>query len=289
MKSTNSMMINITTQNYVPGTNKYRYVFTQPLNFKGTDAKLSVYQYSIYNSTYNISEKLGNNKYSIIWINGVTYNYIIPDGYYSFDDLNTNLQYNMATDKLYLQSTTDSSKVLYYLKFSANVILYKSQIDINYVPSSLPSGYIIPTGASWTLPTVAKFPQVNLSSGLMKIFGFTSISLYPSSQTTATTPKNVSFLSNTCPILSPTFSYLITCNLVESKVSNIANLCFQIPLTSSYGKLISNTTTGSSWLSIIKTTFNYIEITLLDNDYNVIIPNDPELTLSLIIQYENEN
>ena len=307
------MMVNLTTANWISGTNKYRYSFVQPLDFRNKKAKLMMYQYSVYNSTYNISKALGNNTYSIKWINGNTYNFTIPDGFYTFSDLNTNLQFNMAKNYLYLQSTSNASQVLYFIAFSANTVLYKAQIDVNYVPKTMPSGYSYPINmpvGQWTIQSSEKYPQIILSKGLQTLFGFSSQNTFPLSQTavvnnginvgtdsdgnplTGSTPYvvNQSFLSDTYPVLSPTFSYLLTCNLVDSgKISNIPTLFFQIPITSSYGKLISATVgNNGTGVSINPTVYNFLELSILDNNYNSIVFNDPELVISLLIQFENE-
>lgn len=288
-KTTQTMMLNLTTLNWIQGTNKYRLNFSQPLDLRNVNAKLMMYQYSVYNSTYNISKALENNTYSIKWINGQIYNFTIPDGYYSFDDLDTNLQYNLAQNKLYFQNTTDTNKVLYYIKFSANTVLYKSQIDINFVPSTLPSGFTIPSGASWTMPIQSTYPQITLSKGLMTLFGFTKTATIPINQTVPSPNINASFLSDIAPRLSPTFSYYLTCNFVETKVSNVPNIFFQIPINAGYGKLISQTVGNSgTGLSVMKTIYNFMEITFLDNNYNTNVFNDPDIAISVILQIEEQ-
>ncbi len=82
--STERLTININTSHWLAGSNKYRYYFTSPLDLTKASAKLSMYQYGIYNSTFNITSAYNNNTYSIIWTNGTVYNFTIPDGYYSF-------------------------------------------------------------------------------------------------------------------------------------------------------------------------------------------------------------
>lgn len=286
MKS-QTMMLNLTTQNWIAGTNKYRINFTQPLDLRNKNAKIMMYQYSVYNSTYNISKELKNNTYSVTWINGQVYTFTIPDGYYSFDDLNTNLQFNLARNKLYLQNNTNSSQVLYYIKFSANTILYKSQIDINFIPSTLPTGFSIPSGAGWTLPLSSRYPQITLSDGLMSLFGFTKTATMPSSQIVPTPNVNVSFLSDIAPRLSPTFSYYLTCNFVDTMVSNVPNIFFQIPINAGYGKLISQTVGNSgTGLSCMKSIYNFLEITFLDNNFNSNVFNDPDIAISIILQID---
>ena len=74
--------------------------------------------------------------------------------------------------------------------------------------------------------------------------------------------------------------------MVESKLSLIPNIFFQVPLTAEFGKMISSTTPSLTGLSVIPTIFNYIEISILDQNYNSLVLKDPELTISLILEIE---
>jgi hypothetical protein len=280
-------MVNLNTTHWVTGTNRYRLNFSSPLDLRGKKASLCMYQYGIYNSTYNISSKLGNNTYQIKWVNGTVYNCTMPDGYYDFSAINLNIQYNLVKNKLYLQNTTNASQVLYYISVSANTIQYASEININHLPSTLPTGYQIPTGATWSMPTNATYPQLILSSGLRKLFGFKEQTSFPLSQSAGPMPVNVGFISDTFPILSPIFTYMLTCNMISSNVSPVPTLFYQIPLTKSFGSLISETVIDQTGLSINSSIYNFIEITLLDQDYNTLSLIDPELTISVVIEVES--
>ncbi len=280
-------MVNINTTHWVTGTNRYRLNFSSPLDLRGKKASLCMYQYGIYNSTYNISSKLGNNTYQIKWTNGTVYDCVMPDGYYSFSDINLNIQYNLVKNKLYLQNTTNASQVLYYISVSTNTIQYASQIDINYVPTTLPTGFQIPTGATWTMPASNTYPQLILNTGLRKLFGFKTQTSFPVSQSAGSTPVNVGFISDTFPILSPIFTYMLTCNMISSNVSPVPTLFYQIPLTKGFGSLISETVIDQTGLSINSSIYNFIEITLLDQDYNTLSLIDPELTISVVIEIES--
>ena len=99
-------------------------------------------------------------------------------------------------------------------------------------------------------------------------------------------PVNVSFISDGYPIISPIFTYVLTCNLIESKMSIVPNIFFQIPLTASFGAMISETLPSSNGLTVISTIFNYVEITILDQNYNSLTLKDPEITVSLVLEVE---
>ncbi len=283
---TERVMVNINTTNWVTGTNRYRLNFSSPLDLRGKKASLSMYQYGIYNSTYNISSKLGNNTYQIKWTNGTTYNVTMADGYYDFNAINLNIQYNLVRNKLYLENINNPSQVLYYISVSANSIQYASEINISFVPSTMPTGFQIPSGATWTLPTSNRYPQLILSTGLRKLFGFTTQTTFPTSQTVPATPVNAGFISNGYPVLSPVFTYLLTCNMVSSNVSPVPTLFYQVPLTKSFGSLISETVAQTNGITVNPSIYNFIEITLLDQEYNTLSLIDPELTISLVIEIE---
>lgn len=278
--------VTLNTTNYIPGTNRYRLNFPAPIDFTSNNARLGVYQYSVYNSTYNISSKYNNNTYSIKWIDGTIYNYVMPDGYYDFSQLNLNIQFNMAKDKLYLQDTTTSNKILYFISCYANPIQYASQIDILYVPTVMVDGYKLPIGATWTLPDDPTYPQLILSDGLRKLFGFKSQVEFPLSQTVSLPAVNKSFVSDTYPVLSPIFCYMLGCNLIHSPFNPVPNVFYQIPLSNGFGGLIKESSAGSAMLNIHPSKYNAIEITIYDQFLNPLVLLDPEITVTLIIEFD---
>lgn len=290
-----TLNINVSTVHWVSGTNRYRYNFPSPLDLRGKNAKLMMYQYSMNNIIFNITDKIGNNKISIIWprLNGFsTFNYTIPDGYYSFDDLNTFLQYCMTVNKLYLVNSTNSSDVKWYLKITTNAPQQVAQIDATPVPNTLPTNYVIPSGANWSLSTVTRYPQLVLNDLLAyDIFGFTTQRTFP--LTTNPPSNNLSLVSSTVsnktPNLNPTICYLLTCNMADAKLSVVPNLFFSIPINNSYGKILSGTVGAmGTGISVIETIYNYIEFSLLDMNYNTFVPIDPAISLTVIIEISEE-
>jgi len=165
-------LLNINTSNYVSG-NRYSYKFPSPI--KLTNCSVSLYQFNMYNSTYNISSTLGNNTYSINWL-GTTYNFTISDGCYDLNQLNSSFQFDMLSNNLYVISSSNSQYV-YFFDVQTNSIQYKCQLDIFYIPTSSQAstlGYSLPSGASWTFPSNPIYPEVTLCSGLCTILGITN-------------------------------------------------------------------------------------------------------------------
>jgi len=280
----NRQQIIINTSNYV-GTNKYSYKFPSPVNFK--NAKLSLYQINIYNSTYNISSTLGNNTFTINWL-GTNYNYTTPNGYCSISQLNSYFQYAMLQNNLYVTNSAGSA-FTYFFDIQTNSIQYATQMDIYYIPTSSQAttlGYIKPTGASWSFPASQTYPQVTLCSGLCSLLGITNQAnnRFPSSTTVTIANTNVSFLSSTYPVVSPVFCYVLLCNLIDSQYNNVPTVLHQIPLNASYGNLITLTNIPNGQLTIRDGVYTSCDITLLDQNYNTLQFVDPEIVLSLLIE-----
>jgi len=284
-KTVKRQLININTSNYVSG-NKYSYKFPTPVKFQ--NCSVSLYQFNMYNSTYNISAALGNNTYSINWL-GTTYSFTISDGYYDISQLNSAFQYNMLSNNLYVTNSTTSTYV-YFFDVQTNSIQYKTQLDIYYIPTSSEAttlGYTLPSGATWAFPTTATYPQITLCSGLCTLLGITNQSnnQFPTS-TNASSLTNLSFLSNTYPVLSPVFAYVITCNLINSDFCVVPTILHQVPLNVSYGNLITLTNIPAGNLTVRDSVYTSIDITILDQNYNTLYFQDPELILSLLIEMQ---
>jgi hypothetical protein len=280
------------SSHYVAGTNMYSMKLNPALDTKGRNAKISVKNCAIHNSSYNISADLGNNTFSIIWINSERLDVTIPDGYYSFDDLNSYLQYVMTSKKWYIRNTSSSNPVQsqFFISFKANFIRYTTEIGILYVPSEMPSGFAYPVTETnevlgWTLPTVPKYPQIILSSKLMKLFGFKTTSIFPSN-TDASLKQNITYVSDTYPVLNDTFSYVLSCNMVNNPYSRQADALHMIPLTAAYGGLIDNNPATTNWLSIYESQYTELQIMLYNQDFKPFVPLDPELSLTLIIELD---
>jgi hypothetical protein len=70
--------------------NRYIYDFGRDVDFT-KKFKIGLQQITMYNSSYNISSEIGNNKMQIKWF-GTTTEIIITDGYYEASDFNFFLQ-----------------------------------------------------------------------------------------------------------------------------------------------------------------------------------------------------
>ena len=187
--------------------------------------------------------------------------------------------------KWYLVSTTQSNQLLYHINIAANTIKYAAEITMLYVSST--DGFKLPDNCGWTLPTTGqiKYPKITLPAGFMKILGFKSQSSFPANQT-GSTATNLTFLSDTTPVLSNTFAYSIGCNMINSKFSLNPSIFFQIGLTKSFGELISESMPTVHLYTVYPAKYTKLEITIHDDDENAITPLDPEFRIQLILEYD---
>jgi hypothetical protein len=140
-------------------------------------------------------------------------------------------------------------------------------------------------GATWSLPAQEKYPQLILSPGLMKLFGFKSQSLFPPSQT-ATTIENKGYLSDTYPVLSPIYAYVIGCNWVNSPFSQNPRVLYCIPLSESFGELLNAELSNSTLVSVFPRSYTNLDIYFMDQDLNPIVLIDPKISITLVLEYD---
>jgi hypothetical protein len=100
-------VVSINTSHYRPDQERYVYRLSTTVNLD--KATLSLHSFSMYNSTFNISQQLGNNKLTFTWIDDTVYDYTIEDGYFSIENLSLWLQARMIQDNLYV-SSADSTR-----------------------------------------------------------------------------------------------------------------------------------------------------------------------------------
>ena len=264
------------------GGNTYSYRFLTPQTFSKGD-KISFQSFSIYNQTPNIRPEYNNNTFSIKWL-GQIYNFTIPTGYYSANDLNNFVQFCLLNNGLYV--LTSSGSPYYFINILANQIQYAGQFNIIAIPSLTQATalkYTLPSFTNgitpWSFPDVAQTPQITLSIGLGKILGFTNLTL-PSSPS----QTNISVLSQVTPVLSPVNLYTVTCNLLNSNYSIFPELFFQVSLGGvGYGNLVQLNAGSLSLIDIYPSRYSSIDINLYDQNNNPITIIDNDFSLVLYI------
>ena len=275
-------LIAITNTSYVANSGN-SYVYTLPASVRFTNkSKVGMVSFSVYNSTFNVEARRGNNTVTFIWPSAtpVTTTFIIPDGYYSSSDLNSWLQSQMYSSNFYVTSN-NGTNVLYFYEIVQNSVRYSIQLNSYYLPTSANAttlGYSQPAGATWAYPTTNKTPQLTFNSAFGSLIGMTAQTYPATVQST-----NQSQISTITPIISPVNSYILTCNLINSKYSIPSNVFFSLPLNGSLGQLISYVAPSVVYSDIAPNTYNSIVLQMYDQNFNKLELKDNEIVLTLAI------
>ena len=275
-------LIAITNTSYVENSEN-TYIYRLPASVKFTNkSKVGLVSFSVYNSTFNVSSSRGNNKVTFIFnaSTPVSYDWSIPDGYYSSSDLNSWLQSQMYSNNLYT-TANNGANTIYFYEIVQNSVRYAIQLNSYYIPTSANAttlGYTRPSGATWNFPTTNKTPQLTFNAAFGSLIGMTA-QTYPSTVQST----NVSQISTITPIISPVNSYVLTCNLINSKYSIPSNVFFSLPLNGSLGQLISFVAPSVVYSDIAPNTYSNIVVQMFDQNFNKLELKDNEIVLTLAI------
>lgn len=271
-------LIIINSSHYMNDGYTFKYPLHRNVDFTKPGSRVALYNLAMYNSTYTISQKFGNNSMTITWIDNTVQNITIPDGAYSYTDLNNIIQYYLIQNNWYW---IVNNVAVYPITCSDNKTRYASQVNIIHVPA-ISSGATKPSGATWSFPSSPVTPQLTVNSGLGKIFGFIKQLTFPLTQQNSI----YSYVSDSCPIISPVYTCVLTCNLLNTSIStNINNVLSQIPINNSFGGLITLNNLIPLPIPISPGHYSEIIIRFLDQNLNPISLIDPEITLILVIEY----
>ena len=173
-----------------------------------------------------------------------------------------------------------------FMKLYKNSVRYALQLNAYYLPTSANAttlGYTKPSGATWSYPASNQTPQLTFNSSFGNLLGF-SAQTYPATiQAT-----NQSIVSTQTPIISPVNSYVLTCNLINSRYSIPSDLFFAIPLNGALGQLISYVAPSVVYSEIAPNVYSNIVISFYDQLFNKLMMNDNEIVLTLAIDDSGE-
>ena len=279
----------INSSNHVEGT-RNKFIYTFPSQLKLTENhRVGVSGVSMYNSTFNIESKRGNNVLTLIWNadSQTSYTFTFPDGYYSVAQMNEFLQQQMILNNLYV--TNSSGQYVYFVELVTNSSRYAVQLNTYFLPTSANAtslGYTKPSVASWNYPTANKCPQLTLNANFGSLIGFEA-GTFPSGSSVST---NQEFISTKEPKLNVVDNYIMTCNMISNVDYSIpSNILFTIPLTVGLGRLMSITPASVVMNHIAANHYREIVIEFFSQDFQPLELNDYELTLTLVISDEKDD
>ena len=280
----------INSSNYVAGSqNQFSIKFpSNGVKFNSGD-KIAVASLSVYNSTFNITAARGNNTITIIWnaATPATYTFTFPDGYYSVSDINAFCQQQCVLNNLYM-TTNSGSTFVYFVEITTNAVRYATSLNVYPLPTTAQAttlGYSLPSGATWSLPSSAKCPQVTVTAAFGSLIGQPAGTL-PSTSTVTTAQQ---FISTITPTISPVDSYVLTCNLLNSRLTIPTDVLYAVPISVSLGNLISINPSQFLFNDIDPNIYSQIVISFYDQLFNKLQMNDLDVVITLAIMSAEEN
>ena len=261
--------------------NRFIYNFPSNVKFNAGDT-IAVESISIYNSVFNVNASRSNNTFSIIWNAdaSVTYDFTITDGFYDIPALNYLIQYYCVQNDLYCIDA--DGNYVYFLELVINSSVYGAELRAYILPNTTDAttlGYTKPAGATWNFhATLDQTPQLVISTEFGKLFGFADGTFPASVEATS------QYISSTLsPQISVVNSLIVTCNLVNSDLSNPVNLFYSMPLSASYGSLMTSTNTSRMNIPIYEGSYKSIILEFLDQIFERVTLHDFDVLIKLVI------
>lgn len=253
--------------------NKYIFKLNNSQKLKG---KIGVSNILLPYSTPNINNNIYFNSTFQIIYNGQINNFIINDGFYTLEQLNFYIQYLMRESNNNIPYNIVDGLAQYFIELKYDVITYS--IKLNIFPTVL-NGTAGKNGTIYN----GLCPQININSNLSDILGLQKNKLYPSVNNFN---SNFSISSNDeklQPNLTPSNSYLITCNCVKNEIANPNNIIYSFSPNVSYGFNIDITPSNIIFLDIVEGYYDNITIEFYDQNYRPLYLKDNNLLVSLVI------
>ena len=271
--------IAISSKDIQPNSNNstFHYVFPQSVIFKNQEIALS--SLTMFNSVYNISNALNNNKFQYIW-NSTPYTLTSPDGIYEIVDINAYLLFSMKSNNHYLVDSND--KEVYFLEFILNVNRYGVNIISYSVPTAASTTYPASKNTHFSFPGSSFNPQIQMvaNNDFYKLIGYAS-----NFASSATAAPSTTYLSSTSPIMNPNSNLLVSLSCVQNPYSNPTNIIYAFGMTSSAGQIQREQPNELAYNEILGGSYSFIDIKILNADtLTPVSIVDPEISIMLIIR-----
>ena len=265
----------------VPGSNNSRYQlqFTGGgIQFKPGD-KIGIQQITIPYSWFNITRAYNNNTFGYK-LNGVTYTMILPDGFYTLDDINNSFQGFMYANGHYLVDS--GGNIWYPAQLTTNITYYAIQYDAFVITPTLPTGYTNPANVLYNSVTFSNPTTMQLvipSNNFQSIVGYNA-GIYP------VNPQSTvySCTGTLTPNLTPVNSIVIRCSLCRNNFANPQDAFYSFSPNTSFGSNINVMPTYPCWLDCASGSFPSIEIQFTDQNFVPIAMRDNNICVQLLIK-----
>jgi hypothetical protein len=293
-------IIVLNQSNLIPDgqNNKMIYKFPNSITFK--DNYIAVSSVSMYYSWFNITTTLRNNTWTYTWVVGTTpqtYDIVVPDGLYEIADLNSYAQFIMTQNGTYLIDSTGNN--VFYFTLTSNTNRYAVQLSTYLLPTSLPTGFTLPTNFVG-FPTTAQncvvsFPAnfngiVGFSAGFTSDVNLNDSYVVPSNQTLIS--KNslgtITYLSTQSPEVQPNSNAIISISGIDNNLIQPSSVIYSLVPNVGFGQLISEQPPQFMWNKLIDGTYNQLRLSILGTNLQPLQIQDPNITILLAVRGGDE-
>jgi hypothetical protein len=300
----------LNSNNLIQDGNNNKMIYRFPNSVQFQNNHIAVSSVSMYYSWYNISAALNNNKFYYTWYNAAGiisvggnpyFTITVPDGLYEVSQLNSLFQFNMINNGTYLIDTATGRNV-YYAEFLLNPTRYAVQINTFNFPTSLPTGYALPT--NWatyagSFPAQTFNPSVTLPFAINNILGYVeNFTTDPNINNAFVPPvsqfvsKNgagtLSYISTKAPNVQPNSSIYLSMSNINNNYAQPSSIIYAIVPTVLPGELVVERPPQFMWNKLIDGTYNQLRLTLLGTNLQPLLINDPNMTILLTIRDKDE-
>lgn len=300
----NNPLGNIVTK-YFPGAQQF------------SRARLSLGKLALFNSWFNITAMRGNNTFSYLFPeNGtaVTHAIVVPDGSFeTWEEIGEYLDTQMLAlgDYLvYWDLATSTATIEYFINFNTSTYLYAYNATMTQLPAQITVGNPGSGSASgWYAPVVGweglpdGTPGSNVTAadqGLVPSLvipatnaaaGSNTPGQYSFSKLSGISPgqyqngANFVVTSQFAPQIQYTSVINVACNLVnQGDVNANPNVFYQFVPNAPFGELIAEIPPYPVFVPVGDAVYQYIQISLLDDNFNPLQLRDPTVYGFVIVQ-----
>jgi hypothetical protein len=290
----------LNSSNIVPGTNNsvLQYSFPAGSISLAPGQKVALASLQMYYSSFNITAAYGNNVFNYIWVDGLSYTVLFPDGFYDVISLNNYLHYVMLQNNHYLLS---GGNYVYLITLTANANLYA--IQFNNFPISVgiatTNTWTLPANATWALPVNPIVPMIQILNNAFKnIVGFNP-GYYPQgaptlarapitgvspNQTQAPAYATVqTYTSAFVPQVTPISSFVLSCSLINNNYAIPNNLLYSFTPQGTFGEQFTIAPYQLVFIDAQQGQKDKFTVTFTDQNNLPVAIQDPTIVIMIII------
>lgn len=279
-----SFTLCLNSSNVVSGSNNtsFKYNFLGG-NFQAKDFEICIGSLTIPYAWYNVSSFYSNTTFSITFPTtasiSTTVNVVLPDGFYSVNDIQNYIQQICLANGFYLIDSAGNFVFYTYLTYSSTY--YKVQLVQTLVPTSLPVGWTLPS--NWQgFNALSRTPTLVLASSgsIATIIGFAPNASYP----TVPSATNYNILSTTTPVGSTVNSLVVRCSLVNNNIIVPSDIMDGFPINTTFGSNLTYDPSFEKFVDLKDGVYNSLTLTIVDQNLNSISSVDPNVAITLLIR-----